>query len=134
MTTETVSQRARTAALEAEDGVIQAARALSSRDFGASQSEMREARKYYLTEYFATFEREVTAEKDAEIERLKADEFNRGVLIAASTLIDAWGHGTETAHLLKMIDADAAMVERMGFDDFDRVPLLAALATEKESG
>jgi hypothetical protein len=57
------------------------------------------------------------------------DGFNRGVLIAVSTLINCWGAGTETAYLLAMINADKAMVERMGFTDYDREPLLAALAT-----
>lgn len=56
------------------------------------------------------------------------EEFNRGVLIAVATLINVWGGGTETEHLLRMIDADVAMVERMDFTDYDREPLIAALA------
>lgn len=43
-------------AAEADDGAINVARALSARVCGASQSEMRAARKAYLAELFARFE------------------------------------------------------------------------------
>lgn len=66
---------------------------------------------------------------EAEVE---AKAFNRGVLIAASTLINCWGAGTEPAYLLKMIAADKAMVESMEFTDYDRAPLIAALAQSPE--
>lgn len=65
-------------------------------------------------------------------EALKEQEFNRGVLIAVSTLINCWGRGTETEHLLAMIDATPEMVEQMGFDNYDREPLLAALSASPE--
>ncbi|MDF2382450.1 hypothetical protein JMG10_13290 [Nostoc ellipsosporum NOK] len=43
----------RAAGAAADDGAIAVARALSARDCGALQSEMREARKVYLAEAFA---------------------------------------------------------------------------------
>ena len=55
------------------------------------------------------------------------EEFNRGVLIAVSTLINCWGESTETEHLLRMINADPEMIERMDFEDYDREPLLKAV-------
>ncbi|MBA15533.1 MAG: hypothetical protein CMN73_04170 [Sphingomonas sp.] len=75
------------------------------------------------------------AERDAELVRLRDEsskDFNRGVLIAVSTLINGWGEGTETRELLEMINADRAMVESMGFDTYDRDPLLKAVDAEAE--
>ena len=48
-----VTQADREAGATADDGAIAVARALSARDCGALQSEMREARKAYLAEAFA---------------------------------------------------------------------------------
>jgi len=64
----------------------------------------------------------------------EASEFDRGVLIAVSTLINCWGRGTETEHLLAMINADEAMVESMGFEDYDREPLLEAVRATSPHG
>lgn len=75
-----------------------------------------------------------TPDPDSRVEKLEAAAFNRGVLIAVSTLINCWGHSTETRHLLDMINADAAMVEGMGFDDYDRLPLLKALNGGSDEG
>jgi len=73
-----------------------------------------------------------TREESGSDEALKEQEFNRGVLIAVSTLINCWGRGTETEHLLAMINATPEMVEQMGFDNYDREPLLAALSASPE--
>jgi hypothetical protein len=73
-----------------------------------------------------------TREESGADEALKEQEFNRGVLIAVSTLINCWGRGTETEHLLAMINATPEMVEQMGFDNYDREPLLAALSASPE--
>ena len=62
---------------------------------------------------------------------MESDEFNRGVLIAASTLINCWGDGIEVQHLLHMINATPEMVESMGFDDYDLLPLLSALSPKE---
>jgi hypothetical protein len=55
---------------EADDGAIAVARALSARDCGASQSEMRKARKEYLAEFLARFERDhLTRPSPSDVER-----------------------------------------------------------------
>ncbi len=61
------------------------------------------------------------------------DDFNRGVLISVSTLINAWGESTQTEYLLRMINADIPMVERMDFTDYDRDPLISALTEGQQS-
>lgn len=64
-------------------------------------------------------------------EAVKVQEFNRGVLIAVSTLLNCWGgQSTQAEHLLAMIHATPEMVEAMGFTDFDGEPLLRALASD----
>ena len=54
-----VTREARSAAIEAERGVIFAARSMADRDCGATQTEMREAREAYMIDAFAKFERAV---------------------------------------------------------------------------
>ncbi|MGB3844268.1 MAG: hypothetical protein WA940_00225 [Sphingopyxis sp.] len=81
---------------------------------------------------FAALSDSRTREESGSDEALKEQEFNRGVLIAVSTLINCWGRGTETEHLLAMINATPEMVEQMGFDNYDREPLLAALSASPE--
>lgn len=56
-----VTPEAMAAAIEAERGVIFAARSIANRDCGGSQTEMREAREAYMIDAFAKFEREVIA-------------------------------------------------------------------------
>ena len=56
-----VTPEAMAAAIEAERGVIFAARSIANRDCGGSQTEMREAREAYMIDAFAKFEREVNA-------------------------------------------------------------------------
>lgn len=51
----------RAAAIIADQGAIDAARALSARDCGAMQSEMRHARQEYLAEAFAAHRTEQSA-------------------------------------------------------------------------
>ena len=76
-----VTPEAMAAAIEAERGVIFAARSIANRDCGGSQTEMREAREAYMIDAFAKFEREVIARHQSG--RTGAGEALRGAILWA---------------------------------------------------
>lgn len=65
-----IEQIDREAGIAADQGAIDAARALSARDCGALQSEMRVARQKYLAEAFAAHRRTAQAELVSALERI----------------------------------------------------------------
>lgn len=114
-----VIQADRDAAAIAEPGIIDVARSLSSRAWGASQGEMRTAREQYLVQAFAAYREASTAQLLAERDELVAR------LSVSMTAIDDWLN----TYADDMCDPDRVAEARARIGQFGTLAYIAEVQT-----
>jgi hypothetical protein len=60
----------------------------------------------------------------AGMSKAKKDAFDRGYLLAVANLIHLHGESTEVDDLFRQHEQTRYRIEQLGFDDYDRLPLL----------